>query len=84
MSDPYRLQHYYLTLSTFAGTVLVIEGSNAIVDPQECLRAPGNLKKRLNILWRDFETLNGWDAPKDMWPQLQAICDAWEHLSGKE
>jgi hypothetical protein len=64
------------------GLYIVTEGSDAIVDPQECLSAPGNLKQRLNTLWRAFEELNGWGASKAAWPAVQIICDSWSQLVG--
>lgn len=64
------------------GFYIVTEGSAAIIDPQETLSAPGNLKQRLNDLWRAFEKLDGWGAPKSEWPAVQIICDGWSQLIG--
>lgn len=61
---------------------IVTEGSDAVVDPQETLSAPGNLKQRLNDLWREFEAMRGWSAPRAEWPELQKICDSWSRLVG--
>ena len=61
---------------------VVTEGSGAVIDPQECLFAPGNLRSRLNRLWREFEELGGWDEPKVFWPRLEEICDSWSRLIG--
>lgn len=64
------------------GYYLVTEGSSAVIDPQLTLYAPGNLKARLNKLYNSFEKLDGWEAPKDQWPEIQKICDSWESLIG--
>ncbi len=67
-----------------AGTYYVVtEGSNAIIDPLPTLSAPGNLKQRLNTLFRKFEKLNGWEAPRSTWPDVQAVCDSWSSLIGE-
>lgn len=65
------------------GYYIVTEGSYAVIDPQETLSAPGNLKQRLNVLWRQFEKLDGWEAPRDRWPEVQVICDNWSSLIGE-
>jgi hypothetical protein len=65
------------------GYYVVTEGSSGVIDPQEVLSAPGNLKSRLNALWRKFEKLDGWEAPKEAWPEVQAICDNWSKLIGE-
>lgn len=62
---------------------VVTEGSNAVIDPQPTLSAPGNLKQRLNTLWRRFEELNGWDGPRAGWPAVQAVADSWSSLIGE-
>jgi hypothetical protein len=65
------------------GTYYVVtEGSHAAIDPQETLIAPGNLKQRLNTLWKQFEALNGWDGPRSEWPAVQKVCDRWSSLIG--
>jgi len=64
------------------GPYIVTEGSNAVIDPQEVLSAPGNLKQRLNTLWREFESMDGWDGPKSEWPAVQTVCDSWARLVG--
>ncbi len=61
---------------------IVTEGTWGIADPRRCLSAPGNLKSRLNLLWRRFEALDGWDGPKAGWPAVQAVCDSWSSLVG--
>jgi hypothetical protein len=63
-----------------SGFYVVTEGSNAIIDPQPVLSAPGNLKRRLNLLYRKFEDLDGWDAPKARWPEVQKVCDSWSRM----
>lgn len=62
---------------------IVTRGNPAVIDPQETLSAPGNLKPRLNKLWREFEKLNGWEAPKEKWPEVQKVCDNWSALLGE-
>lgn len=62
---------------------VVTEGSNAVIDPQPTLSAPGNLKQRLNKLYRSFEKLNGWGCPPEVEPAVQAICDSWSSLIGE-
>lgn len=64
------------------GYYVVTEGSDAVIDPQRALSAPGNLKERLNALWRKFEAMNGWDAPRNSWPDVQKVCDSWSRLIG--
>ncbi len=61
---------------------VVTEGHHAVIDPQRCLSAPGNLKTRLNQLWRAFEK-KGWDVPKAEYPKVQAVCDDWTRLIGE-
>lgn len=63
---------------------VVTEGTYGHIDPGECLAAPGNLRERLNKLWRAYEKMNGWEAPKDQWPKLQKICDRWNELVGEK
>lgn len=65
------------------GYYVVTEGSDAVIDPQPVLSAPGNLKQRLNTLCRKFEKLDGWEAPKSTWPAVQAVCDTWSKLIGE-
>lgn len=65
------------------GYYTVTEGDPGVVDPQRTLSAPGNLKARLNSLWRAFEKLDGWRAPKSKWVETQKICDSWSHLIGE-
>lgn len=62
---------------------VVTEGSHCTIDPQKTLSAPGNLKQRLNTLWRAYEKMDGWSAPKSQWPALQKICDRWCVLIGE-
>jgi hypothetical protein len=62
---------------------VVTEGSECVIDPQRCLSAPGNLKRRLNELWTRFEKLDGWDAPESRQKDVQAICDSWSSLIGE-
>lgn len=68
--------------SSWLGYYVVTEGSYAVLDPQEVLSAPGNLKTRLNILWRGFEKFDGWNARKEVWPAVQLLCDTWSALIG--
>lgn len=63
---------------------VVTEGTYGHLDPGRCLSAPGNLKERLNKLWRQYEDMDGWNAPKDQWPKLQKICDRWNELVGEK
>lgn len=58
---------------------VIVEG-HAHMDPMPCLSAPGNLRKRLNDLWRRYEKLDGWEAPRDRWPEVQEVCDRWDAL----
>lgn len=46
--------------------------------------APGNLKVRANKLWREFEALDGWEAARDRWPEVEGICDQWDLLVGND
>lgn len=68
------------------GSLLTI-GEPAVVDPQRVLCGPTELKARANRLWRSFERLDGWGAPRAVWPAVQAVTDAWsavlaEHWRG--
>lgn len=65
------------------GYYLVIDGRSSCLDPQRCLRAPGNLRGRLNRLWRRFEALDGWEAPKERWPEVDKIARSWAYMTGQ-
>ena len=65
------------------GYYVVTEGSAAVIDPQPVLSAPGNLKQRLNTLYRKFDKLDGWESPKSVWPSVQAVCNSWSSLIGE-
>lgn len=60
------------------GGSLLTVGSMATLDPQEMLAGPKRLLTECNALWRRFEKLNGWDAPKEKHDKVQQLCDAWE------
>lgn len=59
---------------------IVTEGSNAYIDPQPVLSAPGNLKQRLNTIQAEFEAFDGWNAQKTDWPKLEEITKRWQTL----
>lgn len=62
-------------------------GDIGVVDPQQIIRAkPRDVLAAANDLWRKFEKLNGWGAPRDQHPRVQVLCDEWEALlkPGKE
>lgn len=63
---------------------VVTEGSHCVIDPQETLSAPGNLKQRLNSIWKEFEKLDGWECSKDQESAVQKICDNWSRLIGEK
>lgn len=64
------------------GYYLVTLGSCSVLDPQEVLSAPGNLRARLNKLWRRYEKLygTGSDARAEDWPALDEITDEWNRI----
>lgn len=59
---------------------IVLEGNHAYIDPQEMLVGPEEIKGQLNVLWKAYDKLKGWDAPKSQWPEVQKICDQWTKL----
>lgn len=66
-----------------AGSYYVVtEGTHNHLDPGPTRSAPGNLKERLNKLYRDFEALDGWNAPKEKHAELERISDRWTLLAG--
>lgn len=54
------------------------EGPYAVLDPQEIIAGPSSLRRQANALWREFEKLDGWGAPRSDHPRVQAICDSWD------
>jgi hypothetical protein len=67
-------------LSKDVSFYLVTEGDWAECSPQPCLTAPGNLKARLNKLWRSFDKLDGYACPRPVLPAVTAIDNAWNAL----
>jgi hypothetical protein len=59
---------------------LFIVGSISTLDPREMLAGPAELKKKANVLWEQFEALNGWECRKDQEPDVKKVCDAWTAL----
>lgn len=59
------------------GSILTV-GSRSTLDPQEVLAGPARVMREANALWKKFEKYDGWNAPKDQWPEVQKISDAWE------
>jgi hypothetical protein len=54
-------------------------GSHCDLDPQRVLCGPGELKRKANALWRQFEAGGGWDHKRND-DKTQVICDAWDKL----
>lgn len=73
--------------NTDAGSFMTL-GSSSMLDPQKIIAGPEELTKTANRIWQDFEKLNGWDAPKDKWHEVQNLCNQWDqvlqnHLSSR-
>lgn len=66
------------------GYYIVTEGSHCVLDPQPVLSAPGNLKQRLNAIYRAFDKLGRWDVPRSVWPAVTAVCDTWSRVIGQK
>jgi hypothetical protein len=61
------------------GAIMTI-GSDSVIDPQQVVEAEASFKRQANYIWRQFEKLQGWDAPKEKWPEVQKLCDEWSAL----
>ena len=60
------------------GVTWLLEGSGACCDPQHVLIGPEPLKTKLNKLWQEAESINGWDGREK--GLMQNICDRWDVL----
>ncbi len=60
------------------GYTILLEGSDAVLDPQEMLVGPPDIIGEANVLWKQFEEYNGWGCHREEAEKVQSICDAWE------
>ncbi len=64
------------------GYDVLLEGSDAVCDPQEMIAGPDEEMARANYFWRAFEDYNGWGADEKDWPALEKISKDWEAVVG--
>ena len=62
---------------------VVTKGPASHLDPQEILVGPPAFRREGNKIWRDFEKLDGWSAPKHLEPKVEALQQRWDALLEK-
>ena len=61
-------------------TLLV--GDSAICDPLEMIAGPKKVMEEANVLYQEFEALDGWACEKEDESKVQSICDEWDVVVG--